>query len=160
MTPLAHPFRQLGIFDDVVDDDPRHDEDEEEIEDARPALGRPRAGLEEGEADDERPQEIEPHVGLLGDEPEEGGVEKIEAVDGAEDLQGEIESLLQFSLPAALAEKTLILQILDYFPEDAHEILLNVRLFRIGLRKNRLCCEREGYGEHACLSTKFSRTGA
>jgi len=37
-------------------------------------------------------------VGLLGNEPEEGGVEKIEAVNGAEDLQREIEPSLQLSL--------------------------------------------------------------
>ena len=128
LTPLPIRSASLGILDDVVDDDPRHDEDEEDIEDARPVLGRPRPDLEEGEADDEGPQEVESHVGLLGDEPEEGGVEKIEAVDGAEDLQGEIVSPLQFSLSPPFAEETLILQVLDDLTENAHSILPIMRL--------------------------------
>jgi hypothetical protein len=74
----------------MVDDDPRHEEDEEDIEDAHPALGGSPPCLEEGEADDEGPQEVEAHVGLLGNEPEEGGVQKIGAVDGAENPQAEI----------------------------------------------------------------------
>ena len=86
LDPAAHPFGELGILDDVVDDDSRHDEDEEDVENTRPALGRPRPGLEEGEADDEGPQEIESHMGFLRNETEEGGVEEIEAVNGAEDL--------------------------------------------------------------------------
>ena len=97
--PAAYPFGELRILDDVVDDDPRHDEHEQEIEDARPALGRPRSEFEKGEADDEGPQEIESHVGLLGDEPEEGGVEKIETVDGAEGLQSGIVPPSSFRFP-------------------------------------------------------------
>ncbi len=120
LTPLPIRSASFGILDDVVDDDARHDEDEEDIEDAQPVLGRPRPGLEEGEADDEGPQEIETHVGFLGNEPEEGGVEKIEAVNGAEDLQGEIESSLQLPFSSSFAEETLILQILDHLPENTH----------------------------------------
>ena len=126
--PATHPFGESGVLDDVVDDDYRHDEHEEEIKHARPALGRSCSEFEEREADDEGPQEVEAHMGLLGDEPEEGGVEKIGTVDGAEGLQGGIVPPLQFSFSPSFAEQSLILQILDDVPEDAHSDSPVVRL--------------------------------
>ncbi len=59
-------------------------------------------------------------MGLLGNEPEECGVKKVEAVDGAEDPQREIESPLQLSFSSPFAEETLILQILDHLTENTH----------------------------------------
>ncbi len=165
LDPAAHPFGELGILDDVVDDDPRHEEDEQEVEDARPVLGRPRPELEEGEADDEGPQEIESHMGLLGNEPEEGGVEKIEAVDGAEDLQGEIVSTLQvFVFPPLRRSRPSSCRYLIILPKMPIQILPIVRLPRIGpTDRNPPDYARERYEERSvcqpvCIETSANQS--